>query len=410
MNLKSKRDYLNDLREEYFISSKKRKGEILDENKGKLGWSRKHIIRQISLSNDLEKPIKRRRKKYYTDDLKAPLEKIWEIFNQPCSAALKEIIANELKRLRELQIIFVSDLQAEKLLQVSARTIETMLTNAKNKAKSERMSSNKKSNPLLMKKIKTKLSSDYDRSECGYIQIDAVEHCGETASGEYAITISSLDIASYWFESEAIMGKGQQRSVEAINNLRTKMPFKWKEIHPDNGSNFINYHLYNYTEKTNLKFTRSRAYKKNDNCFIEQSNGAVIRNSIGHLRYDTEEEVNQINEVYRLLSLFRNFFHPVQRLMIKERDKGHIKRKYFKPTTPYHWLINSDQISEEQKERLNQIHQSLNIIELRKQLDEAILKLFNLNNNKKNAKKQHTNKQISVTSLIAQQPRFRCPT
>ena len=288
--------------------------------------------------------------------------------------------------------------------------METMLTHEKNKAKKERRSNNSKSNPLLMQKIKTKMSCDYDRNKTGFIQLDAVEHPGESASGEYAITISSIDVGSYWFEAEAIMGKGQQRTLKAINNLRVKMPGAWKEIHPDNGSNFINYHLYHYAQKAKLEFTRSRAYKKNDNCFVEQSNGAVIRQSVGYLRYDTDEEINQLNHIYKLTSLFRNFFHPVLRLKDKERDKGHITRRYFTPKTPYQWLMESDEISKGQKRLLKKTYKSLNPLQLKQELDKAETELFKLNKEKKMRTKTKIKKQFSVSSLIAQHPNFRCTT
>jgi hypothetical protein len=410
MKMESKRDYLNDLRDNYLKCSKKGKGELLDGAEKTLDLSRKHIIRQLSVSNDLKRPITRSREKYYTDDLKAPLAKIWEIFNCPCSVALKEIVINELSRLRNFHINRVSELQAKKLQQMSARTMEKMLTHEKNKAKDERRSNNAKNNPLLMQKIKTKMSCDYDRDKTGYIQLDAVEHAGESASGEYAITISSIDVGSYWFEAEAIMGKGQQRTLKAINNLRVKMPGAWKEIHPDNGSNFINYHLYQYTKETNLTFTRSRAYKKNDNCFVEQSNGAVIRQSVGYLRYDTEEEITQLNEIYELTSLYRNFFHPVLRIKIKERNKGHITRRYYPPKTPYQWLMESDEITNEQKKVLRKKYKNLNPLQLKRKLEEAVTKLFRLNKEKKMKAKTKIKKSNSVSSLIAQQPHFRCAT
>ena len=127
-----------------------------------------------------------------------------------------------------------------------------------------------KKHPLLYQKIPVKLSYEHDRTQLGNVQIDLVEHCGQSARGEYINTLSSTDITSGWWEGEAVMGRSQEVVFNGLKEVRDGFPFAFEEIHPEIGSGFINWHLLRYTNKENLGFSRSRPNKKNDNCFVEQ--------------------------------------------------------------------------------------------------------------------------------------------
>src|ERR1700757_3777661 len=148
-------------------------------------------------------------------------------------------------------------------------------------------------------KIPVKLSDEWDRDEVGNIQIDLVEHCGQSTRGEYICTLSCTDIATGWWEAGAIMGRSQHATFEALKRVRQRYPFVWKEIHSDNGTEFINWHLFRYTQEEELEFSRSRSNKKNDNCFVEQKNWTHVKKFVGYLRYDTQEELSILNDLYR---------------------------------------------------------------------------------------------------------------
>lgn len=211
----------------------------------------------------------------------------------------------------------------------------------------------------------------------GQEEIDLVEHCGSSASGEFINSISVVDIATGWWEGEGIMGRGQERAFKALTRIRERTPFNWLEIHPDNDTAFINWHLLRYAEQEGIKFSRSRPYKKNDNSFVEQKNSTHIRGFLGHLRYDTAEELEIINELYRNeLRLFENFFQPVMKLKEKIRDGGKVHRKYDVPKTPYQMLMESDQVSEEAKKEIENLYLSLNPAELKRGINKKLNKLF----------------------------------
>ena len=173
------------------------------------------------------------------------------------------------------------------------------------------------------------------------------------------------------------MGRGQERAQQALAQTRLRYPFPWHEVHSDNGTEFINWHLYRYCGEEHLAFSRSRPYKKNDNCLVEQKNWTHVRKCIGYLRHDTEEELNILNNLYRNeLRLFKNFFQPVMKLVLKERAGGRIHRKYDTPATPYARVMASPEISHDVKTRLQFLYESLNPAALKRAIDEKLNLLY----------------------------------
>ena len=406
MNMNSTKQYLQELQKEYLGASKKQKGLLLDEAQKRTGRNRKYLTERLSAKTNWNKQRKKTVKEnQYGSDLILPLVRLWDIFDQPCGQRLKEAINNELERLREFGEINISDNQANDLLRMCPRTIDSLLIHEKEvRHLKEKYNQNK--SPLLYQKIPTKLSDEWDRNLLGQIQIDAVEHCGQTTAGEYANTISLTDISSHWFEAVAVMGKGKARTLGAIKLARSRFPIAWQEIHPDNGTSFINYFIYDYANESKLEFSRSRPYKKNDNCFVEQKNSQNVRKVVGHVRYDTQREIKILNDLYQNeLRLYKNFFQPVMRLETKIRDKGHIYRKYQKAKTPYQWLMDSKETPIEMKEKLEKIYKTLNPAELKRKIE------FKLNLLAKTYEiKQAENKQNQTLENLATVRFSNCPT
>ena len=369
MDMNSTKQYLQELQKEYLGASKKQKGLLLDEAQRRAGQNREYLTDRLSAKTNWNKIRKNTvRKNQYTADLILPLVKLWDIFDHPCGQRFKTSISDELERLREFGEIDISDEQAQKLLEMCPKTIDTLLSHEK-EVRHLREKYNKKKNPLLYQIIPTKLSDEWDRNLLGQIQIDGVEHCGATTAGEYANTISHTDISSHWWEGEAVMGKGKGRTLTAIKLARSRFPINWKEIHPDNGTSFINYFVYDYANENKLEFSRSRPNQKNDNCFVEQKNSQNVRKVVGHVRYDSPREIGILNDLYRNeLRLYKNFFQPVMRLEAKVRDKGHIYRKYQKAKTPYRHLMDSKETPAHIKEKLEKIYRTLNPAELKRRI------------------------------------------
>lgn len=416
MNMQSKNQYLETIIKQngYHTKSKKGKSKLLDEYCKNTKQNRKYVIRKIregKYIQDRTKTRKRARKEYYDGYVKETLIDCWKIFNYPCGQRLKTLLETETDRLIKFKELKCSDKTFRKLKEISFRTIDEKL---KHQKEAERFKNKyqKRNNPLLYQKIPVKLSDEWDRSKFGNIQIDLVEHCGQSASGEFINTLSCADISTGWHEGEAIMGRGQIKTCDGLGKARSRFPFNWKEIHSDNGTEFINAHLFRYTIKENLNFSRSRPNKKNDNCFVEQKNWTHVKKFVGYLRYDTSEELEILNDLYRHeLRLYKNFFQPVMKLVLKERVKGSIHRRYDKPKTPYQRVIEAKGISNEKKKELKEIYESSNPAELKRAIDKKLDLLYRIYKTKKNKTDKNNlpkvgkNKKLtinSVTFLIAQ--------
>ena len=378
MDMESRKQYLQSLQKEYLKVSRREKVELLNEAVKRTGLDRNHIIKKLSPKTNWHKTkrVLTTRPRQYGSDLNGPLVRLWDIFDNPCGQRLQPLINNELQRLRGFGEITVSDKQAEQLIKMCPRTIDSLLAHEKETRLLKEKCSQKKAS-FLYQQIPTKMSDEWDREAVGQIQIDAVEHCGQTAIGQYINTLAHADISAHWWEGEAVMGKGQRRALLAIQAARDRFPYNWDEMHPDNSTSFINYFIYDYAKAERLKFSRSRPYQKNDNCFVEQKNSQNVRKVVGHLRYDTEEELAILNDLYRNeLRLYKNFFQPVLRLEKKERTKGHIYRRYQEAKTPYQWLVDSPAVPAEVKEKLITTYNTLNPAELKRTIDAKLATLL----------------------------------
>ena len=402
--MQTKNQYLQTLisRNSYHKLTKKEKTKLLDEYCLNAKQNRKYVIRKIKNGKYLPKAKRitiRRRKSFYDGQVTANLVKIWELFDYPCGARLEPLLKSEVDRLIDFKELFCSDEVAKKLKKISPRTIDEKLKREK-EARFLNRKYDHKQNPLLYQKIPVQVFNEQNRINLGQVQIDLVEHCGSSASGEYGYTLSTTDLSSNWWEGEATLTKSQRVIKGAVERARSRYPFKWDSMHSDNGAEFINAQLYQYSQNTNLQFSRSRPYRKNDNFLVEQKNSTHVRRHDGYLRYDTEEEINILNDLYRNeLRLYKNFFQPVIRLKEKERIKGKIKRKYDQAKTPYQIILESNDVSLETKQKLVQTYQSLNPAELQRSIKNKIESLVQVYKLKQGAKNINLDKVLVPTTV-----------
>jgi hypothetical protein len=377
MDMRTREQYLKSLLDRYLRARKRGKTAILDEYCRNTGMARKSAIRKLARLFRGDSRPRKKRQPVYGRAVRVALERLWEIFDRPCGQRLKPLVEEELGRLRALGELEVEEKTAEKLWQVSAATIDRLLTHKKTEWITQRRYGRIGGN-LIAKKIPLKMT-DWDIHQIGFLEMDLVLHCGASVAGEFVHSLSTLEISSTWWEGEAVMGRAQSRIFEAIKKIRTRTPFTWRGIDSDNDNAFINDQLYRYTQKEHLDFTRSRPYRKNDNAYIEQKNFTHVRRPLGYLRYDTPQELDLINDLYRNeLRLYKNFFQPVMRLERKERVNGKTRRHYAKPKTPYRILKESGQLSREQIKTLDELYRSLNPADLKRRIDQKLTRLFTL--------------------------------
>lgn len=399
MNMFSRNQYLFDLRPEYLqTKSKKKRSQLLDEAERVTRLNRKHLVIKLRPRSNLDGPLvkKKRRPEQYDGRVRAALVRCWQVFDFPCGQRLEPLLRTETEKLRRLKELDCSDETALKLRQMSSATVDRKL---KRQKEIERVKSkyHRKIHPLLYQKIPIKVFGEQDRIRLGHLQIDLVEHCGQSAAGECLNTLSLTDIASGWWEGEAVMGRSQERTFQGLKEARTKFPSPWQEIHSDNGTEFINWHLLKYCERENLEFSRSRPYKKNDNCLVEQKNWTHVKKFVGYLRYDTAKEQAILSSLYRNeLRLYKNFFQPVIKLISKERIGGRIHRRYDQPRTPYQRVIESKETPERTKAELRAVYESLNPAQLKRTIDDKLDMLYRAYQGKNKTSKVDINKRFSV--------------
>lgn len=364
------------LRDKYFKATKKEKTIVLNEYIKNTGHNRKYVIATLNAdavwaNNGARKP----RPKQYGPEIDVPLAKVWGIFDFACGQRLKSCITEELERLRMFGEIRISDKTAAQLKQMSSATIDRHLKVPRRK-EHKRQFSTTRPGSLLKKKIAIRLT-DWDTQKIGFLEVDLVAHCGSSTRGDFLNTVSLPEIATGWWEGEAIMGKGQRVTLEAIKLMKKRTPFIWLGLDSDNGSEFINYPLSDYCHDEKLIFTRSRENKKNDNAYVEQKNWTHVRKIFGYFRYDTAAEQAIMNSLYRNeLRLYKNFFQPIMKLAKKTRIGAKRHRKYEPAKTPFKRLLESDQIDATTKKRLKYHHEQLNPAALKRAIEKKTLMLY----------------------------------
>jgi hypothetical protein len=175
-------------------------------------------------------------------------------------------------------------------------------------------------------------------------------------------------VASGWTETQAVINKAQVWVFEALQGIRARLPFALKGIDSDNGAEFINHELLRYAQQEHITFTRGRAWKKNDGCFVEQKNYSVVRRAVGYARYEGDAQLRLLNELYAQLRLYTNFFQPVMKLLRKERTGAKVKKTYDRPRTPYQRLCDSPALSKHAKQQLRAQYAGLNPAELKRNI------------------------------------------
>ena len=293
-----------------------------------------------------------------------------------CGKRIAAGISDMIDVLKKHGEINFNDEICNQLKTMSSATIDRLLVSERKKFVIKGKSTTKPGT-LLKKDIALKTASDWDDTKPGFVEIDLVAHCGDTTVGEYVNTLTTTDVSTGWTVTKAVLNKAQTHVFNALKEIRKRLPFDLKGIDSDNGSEFINHQLYRYCKQESITFTRSRPYKKNDSCYVEQKNWSIVRRQLGYARYEGQESVGLMNKIHRCYNNFSNHFLPSIKLLSKERIGGKIKKKYEKPLTPYQRILNSPEISEQRKQDLMSLHSSLNPVELKKLLNYYTQKIIN---------------------------------
>jgi hypothetical protein len=374
MTRHSIKEYAQAIRMRYEKGSRKLKVRILDEFVAATRLHRKSAIRLLSRREEVTGKSRRGRPKVYSVDTVKALKVIWEASNGLCSKRLRPFLQELTRVLRTKGELWITDETATELGHLSASTIDR-ITRRWRQDNKEHGFSLTKPGTHLKNAIPLKTFSEWENSRPGFIQADLVAHCGDRVEGFYLTTLSAVDVATGWFEPVAVWGRGQERVGAAVHQLRQRLPMPMLGLGSDNGSEFINRGLYEYCSRHHITFTRSRSYKKNDNCHVEQKNWSVIRRQVGYQRYSSKAAYEALGNVYALLRLYLNFFQPVLKLKVKCRQGSRIHKVYDEAQTPYSRLLKSGVLGEDKMRALADIYNELNPMALHEQIAQALQKL-----------------------------------
>jgi hypothetical protein len=399
--MREKKALTAEIQHRYNKATKKAKMGILDEFTATTGYNRNYAARILRLrtgkvigysrmgSKKIKYVIgKRKRKKYrkpriYTYDVFLKLKKIWAIFDFICSKRLAPFMEEAVEKLEACREIDLTNQVREKLLNISASTIDRLLRSEKDKFRLGKGRKGTKPGTLLKHSIPIRTFADWNDARPGFTECDLVGHDGGNNSRDFIQSLNFVDIATCWDETAACINKAQKHVFRAIKIVSARFPFIIAGIDSDNGSEFINGIMLRYCEENEITFTRSRPYRKNDSCFVEQKNYSVVRRAVGYSRYDTEEELKLLNKLYIYLGHYTNYFQPVLKLVSKTRIGSRVTKKYDMAKTPYRRVLESKFIDDKIKARLKVQYDILNPADLKRKiskLQDKLLKLAVLKN------------------------------
>ena len=371
------REYSEALRGRYLRAGKKEKGRILDEFTQVTGYHRKGAIRVLGRGYQPQPGKRRGRPQRYGPGVGEGLKAAWEATDRLCSKRLHPFLPELVRVLRRHgDRTMTAEMEAQ-LCQMSPSTIDRLLRPWR-RLGGRRPFSTTKPGSLLKNSIPIRTFADWQEECPGFLEVDLVSHCGESAEGFYLTTLCAVDVASGWSECIGVWGKGQERVGTAVQLVRQRLPFPLLGLDSDNGSEFINQHLYTYCQGQGITFTRSRPYKKNDSCHVEQKNWSVVRRLVGYDRYSSPAALEVLNRLYSLLRLYVNFFQPVMKLVAKTRHGARVHKAYDRARTPYQRLLEAGVLTEAKQRELAASYQGLNPVLLLRQINGNLERLWSL--------------------------------
>jgi hypothetical protein len=375
MTLKSVKEYVAAIHDRYQRANKEGKGKILDEFVKVTGYHRKAAIRLITATAKTTTGHRGRPARYRS--VLPSLKAIWEASDRLCSKRLQPFLPELIQVLRINNELYLEAFTEARLMQMSPATIDRLLAPYR-QAGGRKAASTTRSGDLLKNMIPIRTFTDWQEDKPGFLEIDLVAHCGENVAGFYLNTLSAVDVTSGWLECAPVWGKSQIKVRQAVQHVNQRLPFLLLGLDSDNGSEFINQYFNNYCQQKQITFTRSRSYKKNDSCYVEQKNGNIVRRIIGYERYSSKAAYQCLDRLYYLLRLYVNFFQPTMKLLSKTRHGAKVHKVYEKAQTPYQRLIKLGVLKEAKQRELTATYRGLNPVRLLKQINETLEQLWKL--------------------------------
>jgi hypothetical protein len=361
----ARKEIIGALRTRYQQATKEEKGMILGEFTAVTGFHRKHAIRLLNAAAEtlVKKGIENSmpNQRIYDQAVKATLIVLWEAADRICGKRLKAAIPTLMGAMERHGHLRLDPEIRQKVMAVSAATIDRVLIPVRQTAGSRRRRHGKKK---VSKEIPIKTFSDWKDPAPGFLEIDFVVHGGGSMSGEYLHSFVVTDVCSGWVEAAPLLAREQKLVIEGINVIRGQLPVPVRGIDSDNDGAFINETLTSYCQEAGICFTRSRPHHKNDQAWIEQKNGAVIRKMVGHERLSGIVAGQALAQLLQAVRLYVNYFQPSFKLRERVREGSKVKKLYYPPATPCDRLLAHPEVEATTKEKLRSQREGLDPLEL----------------------------------------------
>ncbi len=362
MEMQAKGALVDSIRSRYYGARKKDKSRILDEFVAITGHQRKYALRLLAAIHDSTAATSVvLGRKVYASAVTEVLVTLWESSDRLCGKRLKAILPELLKSMESHGHMSLDEPLKALVLSASASTIDRVLRPVREKATGRTHVRPKKK---IRAAIAVKTFSEWEDVAPGSLEADFVAHCGGNLSGAFIHSLAATDVASGWTECVPILIREQSLVVETMELLRKRFPFPIVGINTDNDSSFINESLTKYCELQHISFTRSRPYRKNDQAWIEQKNGSIVRKYLGYHRYSGPVACQTIAHLFDYVRRYVNFFQPSFKLLSKSRIGAKVTKKFLSPQTPCDRLLSDPRVSTESKEYLSATRREQDPLEL----------------------------------------------
>jgi hypothetical protein len=393
LSLATRRELIQAIAERYHAAARPEKKSILDEFIKVTGYHRKHAIRALKRTSGTgAEPAPRSR--IYDEAVRCALTILWEAADRICGKRLKEAIPTLLEAMERYGHLRLESQVRQHLMDMSAATMDRLLRPVREAGKQQRRRSS--INTPLRRSIAVRTFSDWNDPPPGFFEMDMVAHCGRSVAGSHAHSLVLTDIATGWTEAAALAVREQTLITVTVEEVRLKLPFPMLGLDVDNDSAFINETVVDYCRERKIQLTRSRPYKKNDQAWIEQKNGSVVRRLVGYGRLEGAAAAEALSTLHDTARLYVNFFQPSFKLKSKVRDGAKVTKKYHVPATPYERLLANDRVTDECKDHLRRVFSTLDPVALLNRIREAQRNLTQHEVGTGNDKTAENNRDVAV--------------
>jgi hypothetical protein len=376
----TRRELVEAIQKRYQHARLAKKTAILDEFIEVTGYHRKHAVRLLGSNGERRDKKLRSKERIYGDAVQEALILLWEAADRICGKRLKALVPLLLGSMEKHGHLQLETSVRDLLLQMSAATMDRLLAEPRERVTGTRRRRGVGAT-LLRRSIPIRTFGDWKDPEPGYMEADLVAHCGGWMAGSVVHTLVLTDVATGWTECVPLMARDQALIVEALEQVRKALPFPLRGFDTDNDGAFINQTVLNYCPRTGLEFTRSRAYRKNDQAWVEQKNGAVVRKLAGYDRLSGVKGTEKLARLYEFSRPYVNCFQPSFKLKSKTRTGARVSKRYHAPLTPYDRVMAWPHLPNLGKERLQATFAQLDPIELIRNIRCVQEELAMVNNN-----------------------------